>query len=156
MVAVMSLAGYPNKSFGALEPGAETPRADRFRICVASNWIRNLPGLDMMASLRLGSLRGVDVSSHSTTAPDPVRGRFYHLCSKAFIRLENAQDIPPEQRKKFSRLAVAIFTRHAPKDPSARVQPCPKCNQSVRAWGRVMLLCVSICDWGVVDRFWSW
>merc|ERR1719408_967003 len=60
------------------------------------------------------------LSIYSLLALTAYHNQFFHLCSKAFIRLENAKEIPENERKKFSRLAVSIFTRHAPRDPSAR------------------------------------
>lgn len=74
------------------------------------------------------------LSVYSLLALAAYYNQFNHLCSKAFLRLENAADIPVEQRKKFSTLAVQIFARTMPKDPSARVEACPKCQQSVQEW----------------------
>merc|ERR1712096_323478 len=74
------------------------------------------------------------LSVNSLLALCTYQNKFYHQCSKAFIRLETSAEIPEEQRKKFGRLAVSIFTKHAPRDPSARVLACPKCQQGVQEW----------------------
>uniref|UniRef100_A0A7S3G0N4 IFT121-like TPR repeats domain-containing protein n=1 Tax=Palpitomonas bilix TaxID=652834 RepID=A0A7S3G0N4_9EUKA len=43
---------------------------------------------------------------------------YYGQCSKAFIRLENLPGLSDEAKKGYSKLALSIFTNHAPKDPS--------------------------------------
>jgi WD repeat-containing protein 35 len=73
-------------------------------------------------------------SIYSLVALAAYSNKFYGQCSKAFIRLENSTEITPEQRKKFSKLAVSIFLKHVPKDPSTRVQQCTKCSGSVKDW----------------------
>lgn len=37
-------------------------------------------------------------------------------------------------RTKFSDLALRIFTRNQPRDPSSRMMPCPKCHQRMHDW----------------------
>lgn len=74
------------------------------------------------------------LSIYSLLALAAYYNKFYNLCSKAFIRLENSKDIPENDRKKYARLAVSIFTKHSPVDPSTRVQSCPKCQGSMQEW----------------------
>ena len=52
------------------------------------------------------------------------QNKFYGQCSKAFIRLENAPEIPLEQRKRFSKLAVPIEPLVAPLDVYRAARLC--------------------------------
>eukprot|EP00928_Gymnodinium_smaydae_P071095 TRINITY_DN54772_c0_g1_i1.p1 TRINITY_DN54772_c0_g1~~TRINITY_DN54772_c0_g1_i1.p1 ORF type:complete len:1239 (-),score=345.63 TRINITY_DN54772_c0_g1_i1:123-3839(-) len=60
--------------------------------------------------------------------------KFFMQCSKAFIKLEASADISEEMQKKFSDLALRIFTRNPPRDPSSRMLPCPKCSTRMHDW----------------------
>jgi len=90
----------------------------------------------MCAALRCSDYEDIldTLSIYSLLALATYRHKFYLQCSKAFIRLEAAKDIPEDQRKKFGRLAVQIFKKHTPRDPSARILDCPKCKQSMQEW----------------------
>lgn len=92
--------------------------------------------LAMCAALRVADYEDIlePLPVFSLLALAAYYNKFYQQCSKAFIRLEHGQDIPPEQRKKFANLAVAIFSKHPPWDPSARMLPCPKCGTSMQEW----------------------
>ncbi|KAF4666111.1 WD repeat domain 35 [Perkinsus chesapeaki] len=51
----------------------------------------------------------------------------FGLCSRAFIKLEGSDEIPSHRRKKYSSLALAIFTKHPPRDPPVpRTFECPQ------------------------------
>merc|ERR1711865_102573 len=54
--------------------------------------------------------------------------KFFMQCSKAFIKLEASPDVPEPMREKFADLALRIFTRNPPRDPSSRMLPCPQCQ----------------------------
>merc|ERR1719326_45923 len=54
--------------------------------------------------------------------------KFFMQCSKAFIKLEASADINEEMRTKFGDLALRIFTKNRPLDPTAPLKPCPKCD----------------------------
>tara|TARA_A100001015_G_C14891955_1_gene672798 strand:- start:200 stop:730 length:531 start_codon:yes stop_codon:yes gene_type:complete len=54
--------------------------------------------------------------------------KFYALCSKAFVKLENLKGLTPEERSKYEDLAVSIFSKNQPIDPSSRSYHCPKCE----------------------------
>jgi len=60
------------------------------------------------------------VDVHSFAALASFYSRHYGRCSKAFIKLESMPAVPPPKREQYADLAVAIFTRHPPTDPSAR------------------------------------
>lgn len=44
--------------------------------------------------------------------------KYYGKCSRAFIKLESMPGIPADKQELFSELAVSIFTKHSPNDPS--------------------------------------
>lgn len=60
--------------------------------------------------------------------------KFYGQASKALIRLECLPDISEEERKKFAKVALQIFTRDKPMDPTVRMHSCPNgsCSSQVR------------------------
>eukprot|EP00927_Polykrikos_kofoidii_P070639 TRINITY_DN67050_c0_g1_i1.p1 TRINITY_DN67050_c0_g1~~TRINITY_DN67050_c0_g1_i1.p1 ORF type:complete len:1238 (+),score=226.96 TRINITY_DN67050_c0_g1_i1:119-3832(+) len=60
--------------------------------------------------------------------------KYFMQCSKAFIKLEASSDIVEEMRNKFGELALRIFTRNQPRDPSSRMMPCPKCQFRMQDW----------------------
>jgi hypothetical protein len=47
-------------------------------------------------------------------------------CSKAFIRLETLKELSQEERDGMADLALKVFTKNAPSDPSSRNYNCPK------------------------------
>lgn len=61
------------------------------------------------------------------------RAQFYSQCSRALIKLE-ALSLPAEQHEACEQLALAIFTRFMPEDPSVRRHACPKCEAAVNDW----------------------
>merc|ERR1740138_86944 len=71
---------------------------------------------------------------YSLIALTAYYNKFFMQCSKAFIKLEASTDISEEMRNKFADLALKIFVRNPPRDPSARMLPCPKCNTRMYDW----------------------
>merc|ERR1712151_137343 len=81
-------------------------------------------------SLRLAEYEDIlDMQTiYSVIALTTYYNKFFMQCSRAFIKLEASSDISEEMRNKFSNLALRIFTRNPPRDPSSRMAPCPKCS----------------------------
>jgi WD repeat-containing protein 35 len=135
-----SLITQDQSTMGSSGGGMDKPwrgaEACHFFILAHTYLYRQREDLAMGCALRCTEYEDIlDVASiYSLLALAAYQNKFYGQCSKAFIRLENATEIPVEQRKRFSKLAVSIFLKHAPKDPSTRMQQCPKCNQSVKDW----------------------
>merc|ERR1712087_386092 len=71
---------------------------------------------------------------YSIIALTTYYNKFFMQCSKAFIKLEASSDINEDMRTKFGDLALRIFTRHRPLDPSTRMVPCPKCDTRMHDW----------------------
>merc|ERR1712113_772982 len=71
---------------------------------------------------------------YSIIALTSYYNKFFNQCSKAFIKLEASPDINEDMRTKFGDLALRIFTRNPPRDPSSRMLPCPKCNTRMHDW----------------------
>jgi len=71
---------------------------------------------------------------YSIIALTSYYNKFFNQCSKAFIKLEASPDINEEMQTKFGNLALRIFTRNPPRDPSTRMLPCPKCNTRMHDW----------------------
>jgi len=71
---------------------------------------------------------------YSLIALTAYYNKFFMQCSRAFIKLEASTDISEEMRTKFGDLALQIFTRNAPNDPSSRMMPCPKCQHRMHDW----------------------
>jgi WD repeat-containing protein 35 len=71
---------------------------------------------------------------YSIIALTAYYNKFFNQCSKAFIKLEASPDINAEMQTKFGTLALRIFTRNPPRDPSTRMLPCPKCNTRMHDW----------------------
>eukprot|EP00747_Dinoflagellata_sp_TGD_P185914 gnl/TRDRNA2_/TRDRNA2_42708_c0_seq1.p1 gnl/TRDRNA2_/TRDRNA2_42708_c0~~gnl/TRDRNA2_/TRDRNA2_42708_c0_seq1.p1 ORF type:complete len:1239 (+),score=279.59 gnl/TRDRNA2_/TRDRNA2_42708_c0_seq1:153-3869(+) len=90
----------------------------------------------MKTAIRLGEYEDIlDTQSiYSLIALTTYYNKYFMQCSKAFIKLEAASDVPEEMRTKFADLALRIFTRNPPRDPSSRMQPCPKCNTRMHDW----------------------
>ncbi|CAE8634817.1 unnamed protein product, partial [Polarella glacialis] len=90
----------------------------------------------MKSSLRLSEYEDIlDTQTiYSIIALTTYYNKFFMQCSKAFIKLEASSDINEEMRNKFSDLALSIFTRNPPRDPSARMCPCPKCKERMHDW----------------------
>merc|ERR1711972_1062716 len=90
----------------------------------------------MKTSLRLADYEDIlDTQTiYSLIALTTYYNKFFFQCSKAFIKLEASTDVAPEMREKFTSLALRIFTRNSPRDPSSRTMPCPKCHQRMNDW----------------------
>jgi len=90
----------------------------------------------MKTSLRLSEYEDIlDVQTiYSIIALTTYYNKYFAQCSKAFIKLEASTEIPEEMRTKFADLALRIFKKNAPRDPSSRMLPCPKCNTRMHDW----------------------
>ena len=56
--------------------------------------------------------------------------RFFHVASRAFVKLETLPSVEEEQRSRFQDLAFAIFMRHAPVDPEPLPPELNRCLDS--------------------------
>lgn len=90
----------------------------------------------MRTSIRLAEYEDIlDAQSiFSLMALATYYNKFFMQCSKAFIKLEASSDIAPDMQKKFGDLALKIFTRNLPRDPSTRMATCPKCKTRMYDW----------------------
>ncbi|CAJ1415377.1 unnamed protein product [Effrenium voratum] len=90
----------------------------------------------MKTSLRLSEYEDIlDTQTiYSLIALTTYYNKFFMQCSKAFIKLEASADVSDEMRTKFADLALSIFTRNVPRDPSSQMLPCPKCHQRIHDW----------------------
>merc|ERR1719221_844585 len=90
----------------------------------------------MKTALRLADYEDIlDTQTiYSLIALTTYYNKYFMQCLKAFIKLEASTDVPEEMRTKFADLALRIFTRNAPRDPSSRMLPCPKCNTRMHDW----------------------
>jgi len=71
---------------------------------------------------------------YSMIALTSFHAKYYSQCSKAFIRLETLKELSQEDRDGMADLALKIFTKNPPSDPSSRNYNCPKCNEVVKDW----------------------
>lgn len=67
-------------------------------------------------------------------------------CSRAFVKLEALESIPPPERDAFADLALAIFSAARPLDPPADASnslPCPTpgCRETLRTWSTNCMGC---------------
>ena len=61
-----------------------------------------------------------------------LKTRFFGQCSRALTTLEHSDQCTAKQREQFEELAIDIFTRNSPNDPShIGVVSCPKCSAVV-------------------------
>mmetsp|Transcript_3004 Transcript_3004/g.7686 ORF Transcript_3004/g.7686 Transcript_3004/m.7686 type:complete len:1249 (+) Transcript_3004:101-3847(+) len=90
----------------------------------------------MKTALRLSEYEEIlDIQTiYSLIALTTYYNKFFMQCSKAFIKLEASTDVSEEMRTKFADLALRIFTRNPPRDPSSRMLPCLKCNARMHDW----------------------
>lgn len=90
----------------------------------------------MKTALRLAGYEDIlDTQTiYSLIALTAYYNKFFEQCSKAFIKLEGGADVPSDMQEKFQDLALKIFTRNPPRDPSSRMLPCPKCHTRVHDW----------------------
>jgi WD repeat-containing protein 35 len=88
----------------------------------------------MKTSLRLQEYEDIldPKDIYSLIALTAFYNKHYNQCSKAFIRLESLQSISQEEREAFSNLALHIFTKNPPSDPSSRSFSCPKCGDNIK------------------------
>mmetsp|Transcript_85285 Transcript_85285/g.173925 ORF Transcript_85285/g.173925 Transcript_85285/m.173925 type:complete len:1209 (-) Transcript_85285:124-3750(-) len=90
----------------------------------------------MKTSLRLAEYEDIlDTQTiYSLIALTTYYNKFFAQCSRAFIKLEASNDVSDEMRTKFADLALSIFTRNAPRDPTGHMLPCPKCGTRINDW----------------------
>lgn len=90
----------------------------------------------MKTSLRLAEYEDIlDTQTiYSLIALTTYYNKFFAQCSRAFIKLEASSDVSDEMRSKFADLALSIFTRNAPRDPTGHMFPCPKCGTRINDW----------------------
>lgn len=90
----------------------------------------------MKTSLRLAEYEDIlDTQTiYSLIALTTYYNKFFAQCSRAFIKLEASSDVSDEMRSKFADLALSIFTRNAPRDPTGHMLPCPKCGTRINDW----------------------
>jgi len=64
--------------------------------------------------------------------------KYFGQCSRAFIRLEslNVDEKQKDNHNPYKQLALNIFIKNPPQDPSSRLYPCPsgKCSSQVPEW----------------------
>lgn len=92
----------------------------------------------MRTAIRLSEYEDIlDIQTiFSLIALTTYYNKHFAQCSKAFIKLEASSDVPEEMRQKFADLALRIFTRNPPRDPTVGVRqlPCPKCKTRMPDW----------------------
>eukprot|EP00746_Dinoflagellata_sp_MGD_P003051 gnl/MRDRNA2_/MRDRNA2_105954_c0_seq1.p1 gnl/MRDRNA2_/MRDRNA2_105954_c0~~gnl/MRDRNA2_/MRDRNA2_105954_c0_seq1.p1 ORF type:complete len:1217 (-),score=242.16 gnl/MRDRNA2_/MRDRNA2_105954_c0_seq1:227-3877(-) len=90
----------------------------------------------MKTAIRLSEYEDIldSQSIFSLMALTTYYNKFFGQCSRAFIKLEASPEIDPKKREKFAELALQIFTRNPPRDPSTRMLPCPKCQIPMHDW----------------------
>jgi WD repeat-containing protein 35 len=90
----------------------------------------------MKTSLRLQEYEDIldPKDIYSLIALTSFYNKHYNQCSKAFIRLESLSTISQEERNAFANLALHIFTKNPPSDPSSRSFSCTKCGGNVKDW----------------------
>jgi len=90
----------------------------------------------MKTALRLSDYEDIlDTQTiYSIIALTTYYNKYFMQCSKAFIKLEASSDVHEEMRVKFGDLALRIFTRNPPRDPSSPMMPCPKCSTRMHDW----------------------
>lgn len=76
---------------------------------------------------------------YSLIALTSFYNKHFGACSRAFIKLEALENVTKEEKEQYKNLALAIFTKYAPKDPASRSLPCPnadknKCDSKVSDW----------------------
>jgi WD repeat-containing protein 35 len=73
------------------------------------------------------------VDLHSLIALIACHNKFYNICSQAFIKLETQDSA--EKCEAYANLALQIFTKHAPQDPSSVNYECFSCGyQLLKDW----------------------
>lgn len=90
----------------------------------------------MKTALRLADYEDILDSQtiYSVIGLTTYYNKYFMQCSKAFIKLEASSDVHEDMQAKFADLALHIFTKNAPNDPSAPMQSCPKCQTRMHDW----------------------
>merc|ERR1712224_75933 len=90
----------------------------------------------MKTALRLAEYEDIlDIQTiYSIIALTTYYNKCFMQCSKAFIKLEASSDVAEEFQTKCGDLALRIFTRNPPRDPSSRMMSCPKCSARMHDW----------------------
>lgn len=90
----------------------------------------------MRTALRLREYENVlpPAEVYALIALTAFYSKYYGQCSKAFIRLQgmNLKELPAHKKEAIDKLALSIFTRHQPQDPTTRRLSCPQCNAHVK------------------------
>ena len=60
--------------------------------------------------------------------------KFYGQCSRAFVKLQSAVGTSKVKSDEIAKLALSIFTRFSPQDPSQKRTDCPACGDHVKTW----------------------
>ncbi|KAL0586168.1 hypothetical protein ABG067_004261 [Albugo candida] len=71
---------------------------------------------------------------YSLIALTSLQTKYYDQCSRAFIKLENDTSIPEKIREQIRVLALDIFIKNRPVDPTTRPKECPYCHSYVKDW----------------------
>ncbi|XP_072032249.1 WD repeat-containing protein 35-like isoform X2 [Amphiura filiformis] len=71
------------------------------------------------------------VDIYSLLALAACANRAFGTCSKAFIKLESLGSATPEQHEQYEKLALEIFTKHAPKDSRTNKTECHTCENMI-------------------------
>merc|ERR1711916_212623 len=73
---------------------------------------------------------------YSLIAVTAFFNKYFGLVSKAFIKLESLDDNTPDQREAYQDLALSIFTKFSPIDPTSRTYQCtyPGCTAELNDW----------------------
>lgn len=70
---------------------------------------------------------------YSLIALTAFYAKFYGQCSRAFVKLQ-ATGCAEAKHAEISKLALSIFTRFSPTDPSQKHTDCPSCGENVKEW----------------------
>jgi len=94
------------------------------------------PADAMRTALRLREYEGVlhTEEIYSLVALTAFYSKFYGQCSQAFVRLQSMTALPEIKQREITKLALSIFTRYAPADPTTRRADCPNCGAVVKDW----------------------
>ncbi|KAL1124025.1 hypothetical protein AAG570_001795 [Ranatra chinensis] len=65
----------------------------------------------------------------------------FGTASKAFMKLETIQTLDNAKKEEYADLAMAIFTRHAPRDYRTSYVSCPTCTTPIPSWSGICPNC---------------
>lgn len=92
----------------------------------------------MRTALRLREYDDVldKIDVYSLIALTTFYNGYYGQCSRAFIMLESLPDLTEEEKEKYKKTSLSIFSDHPPKDPKSKtiVCPNPKCVEPICHW----------------------